>query len=394
MAGAMEPDFMLDFDVSSLSMSNDLDALFFSPEANTLQRLLEAEAMLLQEEAHNDSTVAGTPLRSSRETNPQRVRMLQPSREQCYSVLLGGAPLSRPAVHGAAVAFGTEATDGAGNRLVVVDSIARPAGDSRIVPVSGPVTAMTFVGSAQHVCFGRVQGGLGILSADEPEPTYFSPWHTDDVRDLALLSGTHQHQIASCSYDGTVCVADILQGAPLLRMELRTSVSSLAAHPRHPQVLSCTADAGALLVRDLRVGRVRGVRHSDLPLSAGSFGETGGLLDHAWLGDFQCILAHANGTLATVDTRSSRVLSQTRCDETNLDSVEYHAATSTLAVFGSGCTLLALDDDALPVETARYRPRFERATRNAGAFGGGDSDVSLYITAPDSSMVFVKVPSE
>ena len=387
----MEPDFMLDFDMSSLSMSNDLDALFFSPEAHALQDLLEVESMLLQEEGHNDSTVAGTPLRASRDAAPPppvRVRQLQPAREQCYSVLLGGAALSRPAVCGAAIAFGTESENGP-NRLVLVDSIARPAGQSRIVPVAGAVTALAFVGSEEHVCFGRSGGGLALLrNADGAEPAYLDAWHADDVRDLALLRGSHRHQLASCSFDGTVCLCDVLQGLPLLRMDLRTAASSVAAHPRHPQVLSCTVDAGALVLRDLRVGRVANSKHSTQPLAGltDRFEQTGGLLDHVWTGDYECVLAYGNGSLARLDSRTGRMLSLVQCEEKQLDSVEYHDTSATLAVFGTGCTLFSLMADASPVECARYRPRFDRASRNAGAFGASDQP-TLFVTAPDSSLV-------
>ncbi len=389
----METDLLLDIDLSGLSLrhSLELDGLFFSPESSVLLHdLLQVEDMLMHEDAHSDCTVSGTPLRQSKEADCT-VRHLEAGKEQSYALLLGGVALSRPAACSHSVAFGTE-SQGA-NRLVILQSVFRPAAESTFVPIAGAVTTLTFAASEEYVCFGYRGGGMGLVrcaTADAPcsEPNYFPNWHQDDMRDCALMSGTHQHQIATGSYDGTVCISDLLQGVPLLSMALGTSVSSVAAHPRHPQVLSCTADAGAAFVRDLRVGRRGQNRHSDLamiPLSD-TFEETRGLLDHAWTAEYQCMLAYGTGSLVTVDSRNSQTLSNVTC-RTRLDSVEYHAPSSTLAVFGTGCSLYTATPEFEPFERARYRPHFDRTEGNAGVF---DEAGNLFITAPDSSLMMLE----
>ncbi len=360
------------FDLSSLSprLLSEPDGLF-----PFFHEHLLAEDMLM---LHHDSAALAIPSLLPRMT-------LEAVGEQKYEMLLNGASLSQPSVCNHRVAFGTErVTD---NRIVLLRSIFHPVSDSLLIAVAGPVTAMSFATTEEYLCFGYGDGGVALLqcAAENPNVNYFCNWHTDIIRDCALMSGTYQHQLATGSCDGTVYISDLIQGVPLALMAVGTSVSSVMSHPRHPQVVSCTTDVGAAFVRDIR-GQNKYVDVSMVPFSE-CFDETGGLIDHVWTAEYQCLLAYGNGSMVTVDTRTGRTLSRKHCGM-RVESVEYHALSSSLAVFGTkGCSIFRNASGFEQHEQFRYTPSFARAERNSGAF---DAEGDLFITAPDCSVVLLR----
>lgn len=146
-------------------------------------------------------------------------------------------------------------------------------------------------------------------------------------------------------------------------------------------IVSATTDLGFFVIRDLRLGR----RNSGLCEQKIVVGGSG-LVDHCWSSRIdQALLAYSDGSLACVDTRTGRAICV--CSSPgNLDSIDWHGSSSTLAAFGTGATLLSLQSGVLE-SIARYSPKFERAEHNAGAFSATGQ---LYITAADGSLVLLE----
>jgi hypothetical protein len=88
--------------------------------------------------------------------------------------------------------------------------------------------------------------------------------------------------------------------------------------------------------------------------------------------------------LASVDTRNGQAVCFSN-SPADLDSIDFHKPSSTLAAFGCGVSIFDVGGDMKSI--ARYAPTFDRAERNAGAF---NSAGQLFVTAPDSSLVLLE----
>lgn len=225
----MEPDDLFDMSsLSSLSLRNSFD--FYSSEATTLQDLLQVESILLRQDdlfAAESSTSSSSPphaiapLLRSCDTNSRSLGVV---REQCYGQLVPGVALSRPAVLDRLVVFGTEdIQSSASNSVFMVDSVFSSCRESRSVLVSGPVTALSFVSEAGRVVVGTAGGAAVLIRASDGDidrPVPISLGHSDDIRDFALMQETQKTHLASCSFDGSVIITDLIHGcAPILKVQ-------------------------------------------------------------------------------------------------------------------------------------------------------------------------------
>jgi hypothetical protein len=214
--------------LSSLSLRNSFE--FYSTEATTLQDLLEVESILMRpDDLFGDTNSASSPPPASwlqaaplRRSFEGHVNVIYSAREQSYGQMLSGVSLSRPAVLGGLVVFGTEDTQSRGsNMLCMVDSIFALSKDTRTVPISGPVSALSFVSEDGHVVFGVAGGGAALIAAAEGHnrPILLNLGHSDDIRDFAHLNVAQKDHLVSCSYDGFVIVTDMVQECmPILKV--------------------------------------------------------------------------------------------------------------------------------------------------------------------------------
>jgi hypothetical protein len=166
-------------------------------------------------------------------------------------------------------------------------------------------------------------------------------------------------------------------------MNLETEVSSVCAHASNSHVVSATTDAGFFCIRDLRVGRRNSGLCEQKIVVAGS-----GLVDHCWSArEDQAVLAFQDGLLACVDARRGEAISFVN-SVSDLDSVDFHGPSSTLAACGRGVGLFCVQS-GLFRSAGDYCPKYDRADRNAGSF---NESGQLFITnSNDASLVLLDV---
>merc|ERR1711991_1304583 len=117
---------------------------------------------------------------------------------------------------------------------------------------------------------------------------------------------------------------------------------------------------------------------------AGGFQEHKGLYDHRWVDENTVVVAYQNGTICTLDSRNSdSVIHQFKQEDTGgLENIDYR--NGTLAVFSTGGATFYSDCENGWNLNSLYRPKYERASRNAGCFL---RDSMAAVTAADSSLV-------